>query len=164
MGSSVSFYAGPSDIRSLTDYAKSLGLYLIPPRVGQTVNEGDPADGPYCHLSLVPLEKLEPFGVPPVMLGGPWDPVLEFMRSYYEPPYLISGRIYWSNDVAEAARITKSAYSSLARWIRKHWGEREGFAFYFGPEAERLVEQEGAMPVTFSPDVKIQEIAVPSDD
>lgn len=163
MGSSVSFYGGPADIGALTDYAKSLGLYLAPPRVGQTVSE-DPADGPYCLLSVVPVDELVPVGVPPVRLGTAWNPTLEFLRSYYKPPYLISGRIYWSNDVAETARITKPAYSNLARWIRKHWKKREDFAFYFGPEAEKLVDQQGAIPSVFSPDLKIQQIAVPSDD
>jgi hypothetical protein len=160
MGSSVSFYTAKSDNLALTGFSRSLGLHLVPPRVGQTVNEDDPADGPYCRLSLVPLNQLRPFDVPPVHLGSPADPTLEFLRSYYKPPYLISGRIYWSNDVAEIARITKPAYSSLARWIRKHWSKRPDSAFYFGPAAIKLVDEEGAIHTTFPPDLTVQTIIV----
>lgn len=164
MGSSVSFYAAKSDIRALTEYAKELGLHLASINLGETVNEDDPSDGPFCLLSLMPVAELEPYGNPPTMIGKPTDPTIEFMRSYYEPPYLISGNIYWYNDVKETGQITKPAYSKLARWIKSNWEKRPDYSFYFGPEAERLVEQEGAIPTTFPPDVTIQQIGVPSVD
>ena len=48
----------------------------------------------------------------------------------------------------------------MTRWVRANWKKRDGHSFYFGPEAEKLIETEGAIPTTFAPNVPIATIAV----
>jgi hypothetical protein len=160
MGSSVSFFCGSKDTESLTEYATSLGLFLVPllSDSNQRVST-DTSEYPFCYVSLVPAEQLHPYGDPAIVSNAK-DPLIEFLRAYYKAPYLVSGRIYWSTDHKEHAAITKSAYAKLARWVRTNWKKREGHSFYFGPEAEKLIETEGAIPTTFAPNVAIKTIAL----
>lgn len=160
MGSSISFYCGPDDNLDLVNFIKSLDLSLV----GMSLNSIDvpynPSDGPFCFLSFLKVDELHPYGEPPVDISDVTDPLIEFLRSYYEPPYLVSGRIYWSNDVRELAKLTKPYYKKLSDWIKKNWIKREDSSFYFGPEANRLVEEESAKPVTFHPDKTKGEVIV----
>jgi hypothetical protein len=162
MGTSVMIFAGPKDDRALVEYAASLGLRLVPPRLDQvgTVAFEEPSQGPFWYLSFLPVENLHPYGNPPVKVGSATDPLIEFIRSYYEPPYLVAGRVYWSTDVPDLARQTKPHFTKLARWIRKHWKRRKEDGYYIGPDAQRLVEEGKAQPVYFPPGIEIKTLKV----
>lgn len=152
MGSSVSFYCGPEDTKALVEYAESLGLSLIGMTLDRLEVERDPKRGPFCYLSFLNVGDLHPYGTPAINISDATDPLIELLRSYYDPPYLVSGRIYWSNDVPEFAKRTKPYFVKLKKWVQQNWAKRPDSAFYFGPEANLLVEEEGAEPVTFHPD------------
>ncbi len=147
MGSSVSFFCGPLDNKKLQDYATSLGLYLVSTRINEEVSL-DPSLGPYCYLSLVPKSMLHPFGNPPVRVSSALDPALNFMRAYFQKPYLVLGDIQWTNDDSTLAKQTLPYYKKLVKWIRKEWGKNGDI--YIGNEAKSLIT-EGAEMVNFLP-------------
>ena len=160
--SRVSFYAGPADNRALTDFAKSIGLLLLSTKLGGTVDEDDSTAFPGCILSLVPASELRLLGKPPIYLGYPGDPVIAVLRSYCEPPYLVSGNIFWEDYGTEGTALTKPYFGKLSRWIRKNWSKRPDHAFYFGPDAARMVDEEGVIPSSLPPGLEIQYVAIPS--
>lgn len=163
MGSSVSFYCGPEDDQALREQAKSIGLDLVPAWLDKldSYSDANAERNPFSYLTFLPIDELHPYGKPPVNIGDAIDPLIEFLRAYYDPPYLVSGRIYWSTDVKSLAAKTKPYYTKLARWVRKNWTKRSDSSFYFGPQAARLVEEHGAKPVTFHPDkTKLQKIYI----
>lgn len=142
MGHSISIYGSNADTQRLTDYARAIGLHLIPPRTNLTVAD-DPADGPYCYLSLHKLADLEPYGDPAIRLGSAVHPVLVFRRPFYEDSSLILGSVRCSDDVPELYQQTHPYYQKLARWIRKEW--RRYGDFYLGPEGATLFEGGASM-------------------
>jgi hypothetical protein len=156
MGSSISFYCGKEDNLALEEQAKALGLFVVPMRLDREV-PADPAQRPFCYLSLLPPEQLHPYGMPAVNVSEATDPMIELLRSYYLHPHLVSGRLYWSDDIKPLAALTKKPYTQLARWIRSNWRKLDGSSFFFGPEAERLVKDLVAIPVTFAPDMSVEQ-------
>jgi hypothetical protein len=58
------------------------------------------------------------------------DPLLHFMRSYFEDPCLVAGHISWTDDAPALAAIPKPKYRALVGWIKKQWepvaGRRAG--------------------------------------
>jgi hypothetical protein len=148
MGSSIGFFCGNSDNAQLTDFAKSIGLCLVPLRLDQG-EVGEPeATGPGCFLSPVPVDELHPYGEPRVLVSDVTDPLMMFMRGYYKAPCLVLGQLAWNNDVPRLASITRPYYQKIARWIRKEWTKPEGWDFYCGPEAMSLLRN-GAKTVNF---------------
>ncbi len=147
MGSSVSFFCGPSDNKKLQDYATSLGLYLVSTRIDKEVSS-DPSLGPYCYLSLVPKSMVHPFGNPPVRISYALDPMIIFLRGYFQEPYLVLGHIQWNNDDANLADKTKPYYKKLVKWIKEEW--KKNGDIYIGNEAKSLIT-EGAEMVNFRP-------------
>jgi hypothetical protein len=160
MGSSVSFYCGPDDHKALFEFALSIGLHLIPPDDSRPISD-NPKEGPFCYLSHSQLSELVPYG-PHRRYTYATHPLIEFLRAYYDPPYLVSGRLYWSNDVRDLASVTKPYFIRLARWVRTNWQKVEKHAFYFGPQAQLLFRAQGAIPRTFPLGVEIEEIRMGS--
>jgi hypothetical protein len=161
VGKNVPIFAGLEDDRNLRQYIESEELRLVPMRVDldpRLVEE--PGSYPAWYISFHPLEELHPYGSSPPVINCATDPLIEFTRSYYEPPYLIAGRIYWSDDNQKFGELTKRSFAKLAVWVRKHWSRREEDGFYIGPEALRLVREEGAIPVYFPPGTPIEIIRV----
>lgn len=162
MGSRILFVAGPEDQKALTDFIRGLGMHLIPPQADQQYSD-DPTVLGGCWISLVPAEELHPWGKagePQVKYLDVIDPILSFTRSVYKPPYLRPGDIYWNNDVPALAAQTKSTFQSIARWVRKNWRKPEGDDWHFGPEAMRLVFEEGVKATHLLPDVALNRVPV----
>lgn len=147
MGSSTSFYCGPADNAALEGFASSIGLLLVPPLPGTGVPE-NPADGPFCYLSVLQEDKLSPYGEGIMKVSPAVDPLLGLLRSYVKGPYLVAGQLFWSNDVPELAKITKPYYAKMVGWMRKEW-EKYGDV-YIGPEA-RVRLDEGVERVNILP-------------
>ncbi len=147
MGSSVAFFCGPLDNKKLQNYATSLGLYLVSSRINKEVNS-DPSLGPYCYLSLVPESMLHPFGNPPTRVSYALDPMIVFMRAYFQKPYLVLGNLQWNNDAPTLAKQTLPYYKKIVKWIKKEWGKHGDI--YIGNEAKSLIT-EGAEMVNFLP-------------
>ena len=149
MGSNIGFYCGVSDNEALQEFSKSIGLYLMPMTMDNDLS-ADPAKGPFCFLSVVPMADLHPYGIPPVRLTDAKDPMLGFMRSYFANPYLVAGHIHWSNDVPALAVKTKPYYQKITKWIKQNWQPQPGGNFYLGPEAQSLISK-GAQMVNVLP-------------
>lgn len=147
MGSSILFFSGRSDNDALQAFASSIGLSLVPLTLDRCVPE-DPAAGPFCFLSVLPTDKLSPYGVDMVNVSDATDPLIGFLRSYCKGPYLVAGHIYWSNDVPELSKVTRPYYNKLVRWIKKEW-EKYG-EIYIGPEARACLDK-GAEMVNILP-------------
>jgi|SRR6185369_123761 hypothetical protein len=144
MSSSIGFYCGTSDNDALEEYARSIGLVLVPPSIDKpSVPKADV--GPFCFLSLVPASDLHPYGDPPVRITDARDPLIGFMRAYFKNPYLVAGHIHWSDDVRELAARTKPKFQKLAGWVKKEWERLPGGGFYVGPEAKGLIEKGATM-------------------
>lgn len=113
MGSSVEFFAGPADDIALCAEVKNFGLHLVTPWLDQLgrVDPEQPSKGAFWFLSFLPIEDLHPYGDPPVQISDATDPLIELLRSYYDPPFIIAGRLYWSDDVPALSRQTKPYYS-----------------------------------------------------
>ena len=152
MTSSIAFYASQIDREILESFAISLGLCLVSPTVGRPVN-ADAALGPFCYLSAVAESELHPYGKPPVRISDARDPMLSYMRSYFERPFLVLGHIQHSDDVRALAQVTRPYYSKLSRWIKSSWACLPGGDIYIGADAQRLVENgaqmANAVPGTF---------------
>ena len=139
------FFAGPDDDRAFREYGDSIGLSLIPPRIdriGCVPVEG-PGSASFWYFSNIRPQELHPYGDPKVKISDALDPLVQYSRSFYDPPNLIAGRIYWSNDVPELASRSKPIYSKLAAWIKKSWERRRQDGYYVGPQAKRLADEEG---------------------
>ena len=89
---------------------------------------------------------------------------MTFDRSVYRPPYITPGDIYWNNDVPNLATQTKSTFQKIARWVRKNWPKPENYDFHYGPEAMRLVFDEGIVATSMVPGVELIRVPVHSDD
>ena len=162
MGSRILFVAGPEDQKVLTDFIRTLGMYFVPPQADQEYTD-DPSILGGCWISPVPAEKLHPWGragEPQVKYLDVLDPILRFTRSVYRPPYLRPGDIYWNNDVPALAAQTKPTFQKIARWVRKNWPKPEGDDWHFGPEARRLVFEEGVKATSLVPGVKFNGLSV----
>lgn len=157
MGSSIGFYCGRTDNAELTAFALSIGLHIVPPRLDRE-SAGEPDEnGPFCYLSTLPREALHPYGEPPVQIADVKDPLIRFMRGFYKDQYLVLGHMYWNNDVAALAGVTRPYFQKLARWIRQRWRKPDGWVSYCGPEAFSLLER-GAQTVNFLPSIPIKTI------
>jgi hypothetical protein len=90
------------------------------------------------------------------------DPLIMFWRSYPKPPYFIAGNIEWLEDAEKVAPIVKPYYRKLSRWIKDNWKRIvPGTPYYYGPEAQNIVEETGAEVRAFEPStVNIQEVPV----
>ena len=148
MGSSIDFYCGQSDTDNITKYAETIGLYLISPTIDKPTTKSAIQSGPYALLSTVPQGEMTAVGIPPVRITDACHPVMRFMRSYYQEPYLVLGHVYWSNDNREMALMTKPFFRKIVSWVRSNW-QKVG-DFYYGPEAMGLI-QSGAEKVNFLP-------------
>ena len=135
MGSSIAFYCGNRDTDAIQNFARSIGLGIVAPLVGDPLVSAEA--GPFCYLAPAGLD-LHPYGSPPAKISDATDPLISFMRAYYKYPYLVLGHIQWSDDVPRLASQTKSHYQKLGRWIRKEWKEHGDF--YLGPEAQSLAD------------------------
>ena len=158
MGSSIEFFAGPADDRALCAEARDSGLHLVPPWLDQleSADVDNPAKGPFWFLSFVPIRDLHPYGDPPVQVSDATDPLIELLRGYYDPPHLVAGRLYWSNDVPALSRQTKPHYTRLARWIRRSWMKRPEDGYFIGPDALQLIAKHGAKTTYLHPGVNIE--------
>ena len=138
MGRSVYFFCTAADNQLLSEEAIRVGLRMYPILMSQEEiqTSDDPIDGPFCYLSVVPRSETHPYGDPPI-IGPATDPLLDSMRAYYKPPTLVMGRIYWSDDVPELAKITKPYFLKLFKWIKKQW-HRNADGQYMGWEAKKL--------------------------
>jgi hypothetical protein len=87
--------------------------------------------------------------------------LINFTRSYYDPPYLIAGRLHWSDDVEEFGGLTRPYFRTLGSRVRRHWRRRPEDGFYIGPDAERLVREEGAQLAYMPPGTPIEIIKIP---
>jgi hypothetical protein len=162
MGSRILFVAGPEDQMVLTDFIRGLGMHLIPPQADQVYSD-DPSILGGCWISPVPAQELHPWGrvgEPQVKYLDVLDPILSFTRSVYKPPYLRPGDIYWNNDVPALAAQTKSTFQKIARWVRKNWPKPDGDDWHFGPQARRLVFEEGVKATSMVPSVTLNWIPV----
>jgi hypothetical protein len=161
MGLGVPFFAGPGDDHSLRLFIESQGLLLIPMRVDlDPALVTDARRYAAWFISFIPLMELHPYGKLP-RVNCATDPLIELQRSYYDPPLLVAGRLYWSDDVREFRELTKPYFVRVAEWIQKHWQKREEDDFFIGPDALRLVSEEGAKLVYFPPDVQVEIVPVP---
>lgn len=159
MGSSIQFFAGPADDRALCDAARAIGLSLLTPWLDQldTADPDKPETGAFWYLSTVPTAGLHPYGSPPVQVSDATDPLIELLRGYYVPPFLVAGRLYCSDDVPALSRQTKPYFSRLARWVRSNWKRRTEDGYYIGPEAMRLVAEDQAQVAYIPPGVEIEQ-------
>ena len=95
------------------------------------------------------MEQLHPYGDPPILIAEVIDPMLDVVRAYDKDGYLVLGGVYWNNDYKGIGAKVLPFYRKIQRWIRKNWTKYGDF--YMGPEASRLVEEEGAQRVNFFP-------------
>ena len=137
MGASIEFFAGAGDDRALREQARLLGLQMVP-ILWEQRNESleDPRVYSACYFSFRETEQLHPYG-PKSVVTDATDPVIEFTRSFFDPPHLVAGRVYWSDDVEDFGRETKAYFRKIVSWIRKNWRKRDD-GYYVGPEAEGL--------------------------
>lgn len=158
MGSSIEFFAAPTDDRSLCEVARTLGLRLVTPWLDQlgTADTEEPSRGAFWYLSFLPVGDLHPYGDPPVQVSDATDPLIEFLRSYYVPPFLVAGRLYWADDVPALSRRTKPYFLKLARWIKSNWARRADDGYYVGPEAMRLIVEDLAQTTYVAPGVEVE--------
>jgi hypothetical protein len=147
MASSIGLFANLDDYQSLHEYAKSIGLQLVPMLKGEEP-PADPAAKPFCYLSSLPPSELHAYGNPAQFSYGR-DPLLLFKRPFYQEPYLVAGFVQWSTDNKAFAEVTKPYYQKLSRWVRKEWTKMPN-GFYAGPQARELAAQ-GAKMVDLLP-------------
>jgi hypothetical protein len=162
MGKNISIFTGAQDDRDLRQYIRSVGLHLVPLRVDlDPALVEDPGSYTGWFISFLPPDQLHPYGASPVRIGPATDPLIDFTRSYYAPPYLIAGRLYWHGGNNEFARLTAPYFRILGSWVRRHWRRRPEDGFYIGPDAERLVREEGAQLAYLPPGTPIEIIKIP---
>ncbi|MDM8007203.1 MAG: hypothetical protein QUV05_13775 [Phycisphaerae bacterium] len=160
----VLLFAGPDDDSAFRAYARSIGLVLLNPhayRMSVEENErsfDDPIQGGL--FSFLPVESLHRHPHPNIGLCEALDPLIRYVRPRYSPPHLIVGQLIWYTDVAEFARQTKPYFEKLRRWVRANWRHREEDGYYVGPQAERILQEEGAKVAYLPPDVTIKQIRV----
>jgi hypothetical protein len=151
MGSTIAFYCGENDTRSLEEYALSIGLALVSTTIDAKVSASID-EGPYCYLSVLPISDLNPYGEKKNKLSDATDPLIGFMRSYFMNPYLVLGHLYLSNDVPDLHKITKPYYSKLSKWVKRNWSKYGDI--YIGPDATKLIDsgaqKVNALPGTFT--------------
>lgn len=159
MGSRILFYAGPQDMKQLNAFVRSLGMYLVPPSPEVEYSDDETVLG-RCYISPVPKEELHTWGHKTPWHQDALDPIISFERSVYQPPYIKPGDIYWSSDVKAFAGQTKPIFQKIARWVRENWPKPEGNDWYFGPEARRLVFEEGIEATSMVPGVTFNGVSV----
>lgn len=162
MGSRILFVAGPKDMKELNAFVRSLGVHLVPPSPDIEYSDDETVLG-RCYISPVPKEELQTWGHKVAWYQDALDPILSFERSVYQPPYIRPGNIYWNNDVRALAAQTKPTFQKIARWVRKHWPKPEGDDWHFGPEAKKLVFENGIEATSMVPEVTLNGISVVAD-
>ena len=155
MAKQVPFFAGPDDELAFRAYFQSEQLYIVPIRADLKPDVIQGPRHPICFVSPVPQEQLHPDTQTPPCVDYTRDPLIELARSYYVPPHLVAGRIWWPGERG-FGRQSKPVYEKLARWIRSNWLRREIDGFYIGPDAIRLERDERAQLVYLPPQVKIE--------
>ena len=160
MGKNIAYFASAEDDRALRAHIASIGLSILPASLKLLDNGGvyPPPDDPTMggYLSFRPIEELHPYGSPAVRISDATDPLIQFTRAYYRKPYLVAGRIYWSNDVPELASLTRDYFKQLAKWVRENWVKRTSDGYFFGPNALRLAENAATIVTYFPPAVTIE--------
>jgi hypothetical protein len=161
---SILMLAGPEDDVAFRAYAKSIGLTLLHPhayRMTAEENErafDDPKQG--GHFSFLPVDRLHRHPHPNIGLCDALDPLISYVRPCYVPPHLIAGQVIWYTDVDEMARQTKPYFRKLRRWVEANWKLREEDGCFIGPQAERILQEQGAKVAYLPPDVKIKTVII----
>jgi hypothetical protein len=163
MGSRTLFVAGPQDMKELNAFIRSLGMYMVSPGPDFKYSDDETVLG-RCYVSPIPAGKLKVSGPKYIWYSEVLDPIIPLMRSVYNPPYIRPGDLYWNNDVRELAVQTKPTFQAISRWIRKNWPKPEGDDWHFGPEARRLVFEEGVIATSLVPGVTLTKVPVRSDE
>lgn len=163
MGSRILFVAGPDDIQALNDYIRSLGLHLVSRSTERSYSD-NPLELAGCFISPVPADQLHTDPRYPTRRSEAIDPLIPYLRSRLTPPYLTPGDIFWNNDVKRLAIQTKPTFQKLARWIRKNWPKPEGDDYHFGPQAMKLVFEDGVIATSLVPGVQVFQVPVYSDE
>ncbi|KKL46361.1 hypothetical protein LCGC14_2346340 [marine sediment metagenome] len=165
MRKNLCMFATLDDLRAFREFVRSIDLRLLPsepgefsPRELQAFME-DPTTGGY--FSFLPLGQLHLYGRPPVKISDATDPLIFFVPPRYDPPNLIAGQIQWTGRHSKFGVQTKPYYAKLWRWVDKNWTKRLEDAYYLGPEAARLAEEDETQLYYFPPGIEIQKVAVP---
>ena len=165
MRKDLCIFATPEDERALLEFARSIGLLLMPPRPGKmsTLELEAFSENPkgFGYFSFLPMRKLHLYGRPRVQISDATDPVIFYSRPSYRPPNLIAGQIRWKKDNPEFAKLTRPYYAKLWRWAEKHWRKRIEDGYFIGPEADKLAELEETQLYYLPPGVKIEKVVVP---
>jgi hypothetical protein len=137
MSRSIYMIAAPDDYDQLSRFVDSIGLQLVPPLITHFGSDAllDPVIGPFCYLSFLEPGELHPYGDPPIRISDATDPLLEFLRPYYDPPHLIDGRLHWKDYPENLAARTKPYFDKLFRWVRANWKNKTEDRFWTGPVA-----------------------------
>ncbi len=162
MGSHILFYAGPKDMKNLNAFVRSLDLYLIPPGPDVYYSDDETVLGS-CFISPVQKEELRIWGEKIAWYQDSLDPIISFVRSVYQPPYLRSGDIYWNNDNRTLAAQTRPVFQKIGRWVRNNWTKPEGHDWHFGPEAMHLVFENGVKATSMVPGVEFNRVSLVAD-
>lgn len=140
----------------MSNFIWAQGLHIVPPNTSIRYSD-DARDHPGCFISPIPSLYLRTWKG---RYSDVLDPILHMTRSVYEAPYLTPGDIYWNDDVPALAAQTRPTFQKIARWIRKAWPKPEGDDCYFGPEARRLVFEEGIQATSMVPGVTFTRVPV----
>ena len=143
MGSVIVIFADRKDDLSLRGFANSIGLNLLHPMARKmTLSENEESFNDLTQggfFSFLPAEKLHPYSEKKEYLCDVIDPLISYIRPYYQPPNLIAGQIHWKTDVKELARQTKPYFQKIKNWLKDNWIWDNVDKSFIGPEAEKLI-------------------------
>jgi len=160
MSSSILIFAGPADEAALRVHAFSIGLQLLHPFAASMTDIDikkafqNPIQGGF--FSFLPLSDLHPVAERDGLLYDVIDPLIDYVRPHYIPPYLVAGQVLRNTDVPELAAQTKAYFLKLRKWVRENWRRREEDRYFIGPDAERILREEGARIAYLPPNVKVE--------
>lgn len=142
MSKSILLIASNGDLHALTSFMKKIGLHLVPMLINENGNNdvGEPKDGPACYATFVPIDELHTYGKSKNKIADVIDPMLFFMRPYYDPPYLTDVSIVLNEDATQVSEKIKPHFNKISRWLRKNWSKTKKHASWIGPEALTLIE------------------------
>lgn len=165
---SLLFYAGPADNEMLRRYIESLQLHVyegqfeLPGVLRETSK--DTFNG---FISFLKPEELHPYPGPAknfsYRISTVTDPLIMWCPSYTmrheSKNYLIHGNLFL--DFSDKTRIEELAqgkryFGQISRWIRKQWPPRHARGVCTGPDALRLIEQEGHIVQGLPPNIDIE--------
>jgi hypothetical protein len=142
MARTILIIAGPSDYEQLVGYCRELGLHLLPACIGSPIPA--PSVSQMCYLGSMKESELHPYGNPPIRVTDVRDPLLLFIRPYYDPPYLTDGSISLNEDNKAVSALIKPAFEKIRKWVKLNWSKTNQFASYIGPEAQSLLSENKA--------------------